>query len=153
MEQKTKVTAPAGKQEVLITRDFELPVELLFKAHTEAEIIEEWMGNKVLKLDARKHGSFDYLAIDPKGNKHSFRGAFHDVIPNQKIIRTFEMDGPFGVQLEFYDFEKITEDTSRLNMRIIYETLEQRDGVLKLPFVQGINWAHNTLQEVVSKRK
>jgi uncharacterized protein YndB with AHSA1/START domain len=153
MEQKTKVTAPEGKQEILITREFELPVELLFKAYVEADIVEEWMGTKVLKLDARKHGSYDYLTTDPKGNKYSFRGAFHDLIPNQKIIRTFEMDGPFGVQLEFYDFEKLTDDTSRLNMRVLYESPEHRDGVLKLPFVQGINWAHNTLQQVVSKRK
>ncbi|MDQ6844287.1 MAG: ATPase, partial [Bacteroidota bacterium] len=71
-----------------------------------------------------------------------------------KITRTFEMEStPFGVQLEIYEFEKLTDDTSKLNMHVIYESVEQRDQVLKLPFAQGINWAHNRLQEVVSKLK
>jgi len=60
---------------------------------------------------------------------------------------------PFGVQLEFYEFEQLTEDTSKLSMRVIYESGEKRDQVLKLPFAQGINMAHNRLQDIVSKLK
>ncbi len=51
MEQKTKIKAEDGKQELMITREFELPLELLFKAYEEAEIVEQWMGTKVLKLE------------------------------------------------------------------------------------------------------
>ncbi|MEO6845013.1 MAG: ATPase, partial [Ginsengibacter sp.] len=70
------------------------------------------------------------------------------------ITRTFEMEHtPFGVQLEVYEFEPLTNDTSQLKMHVIYETGAQRDQVLKLPFAQGINWAHNRLQEIVSKLK
>ena len=76
------------------------------------------------------------------------------LVPNQKITRTFEMENtPFGVQLEFYEFEKLTDDTSKLNMHVIYESVAQRDQVLKLPFAQGINMAHNRLQDIVSKLK
>ena len=60
---------------------------------------------------------------------------------------------PFGVQLEFYEFEQLTDDTSKLNMHVIYESVTQRDKVLKLPFAQGINMAHNRLQDIVSKFK
>jgi len=60
---------------------------------------------------------------------------------------------PFGVQLEVYEFEKVTDETSKLNMHVIYESVAQRDQVLKLPFAQGINRAHNRLQEIVSKLK
>jgi hypothetical protein len=78
-------------------------------------------------------------------------GVIHEFIPNQKIIRTFEMaNTPFGVQLEVYEFEKLTEDTSKLNMHVIYESVAQRDQVLQLPFAQGLNWAHNRIQEIVS---
>ncbi|HBO73061.1 MAG TPA: ATPase, partial [Marinilabiliales bacterium] len=48
MEQRTKVIAEDGKQDLLITREFELPLELLFRAYVEPEIIEQWMGTKVL---------------------------------------------------------------------------------------------------------
>src|SRR6478609_6367593 len=144
MERKTKINAGDGKQELTITREFDLPVELLFKAYIEPEIVEQWMGTKVLKLENKKHGSYQFETTDPKGNKHGFSGAIHDIIPNTKITRTFEMaNTPFGVQLEIYSFEKLTDETSRLVMHVIYESNAQRDQVLKLPFQQGINMAHN----------
>jgi uncharacterized protein YndB with AHSA1/START domain len=154
MEQKTKINAEDGKQELLITREFDLPLELLFRAYIEPEIVDQWMGTKVLKLENKKHGSYQFETTDPKGNKHGFNGAIHELIPNRKIIRTFEMENtPFGVQLEIYEFEKLTDDTSKLNVHVIYESVAQRDQVMQLPFAQGINIAHNRLQDIVSKLK
>jgi uncharacterized protein YndB with AHSA1/START domain len=153
MERKTKVHAEDGKQDLLITREFNLPLELLFKAHTEAGLLEQWMGTKVLKLDYQKHGSYQIETRDPQGNV-AFRanGVVHQLITDQKIIRTFEMEGaPFGVQLEVYDFEALTPGTSKLTMHTIYETGAQRDQLLKLPFTQGINMAHNRMEELISK--
>ncbi|MEO8414046.1 MAG: SRPBCC domain-containing protein [Ginsengibacter sp.] len=155
MEQKTKINAEDGKQELTVTREFDLPLELLFKAYTEPGLIEQWMGTKVLKLESKKHGSYQIETSDSKGNP-AFRanGVIHEFIPNQKITRTFEMENTlFGVQLEIYQFEMLTDDTSKLSMHVIYESVAQRDQVLKLPFAKGINWAHNRLEEVVSKLK
>jgi len=155
MEQKTKINAEDGKQDLLITREFDLPVELLFKAYVEPEIVEQWMGTKVLKLESKKHGSYQIETSDPKGNV-AFRanGVIHEFIPNRKITRTFEMERtPFGVQLEVYEFEQLTEDTSKLNMHVIYESVAQRNQVLQLPFAQGINIAHNRIQDILSKLK
>jgi uncharacterized protein YndB with AHSA1/START domain len=154
MEQKTKVIAEESKQDLLITREFELPVELLFKAYVEPEIVEQWMGTKVLKLDNKKYGGFLFETIDPKGNKHRFSGTIHDVVSNQKIIRTFEFENmPFGVQLEFLEFEKLTDNTSKLTMHSIYQSVAHRNENLKLPFSYGINVAHNRLQEIVNNLK
>jgi uncharacterized protein YndB with AHSA1/START domain len=160
MEQKTKINAEDGKQDLFITREFDLPLELLFKAYSEADIVEQWMSNeysttKLLKLESKKHGSYQMETTGPKGNV-AFRanGVIHEFIANQKITRTFEMENtPYGVQLEVYEFIKITDDTSKLNMHVIYESVDQRDQVLKLPFAQGINMAHNRMQEIVSKLK
>ncbi len=154
MEQKTKINAEEGKQDIVITREFDLPIELLFKAYVEADIIEQWMGTKVLKLESKKHGSYQFETIDPKGNKHVFNGVIHEFVPDSKITRTFEMvNTPMGVQLEIYEFEQITDDTSRLRMHVIYESAAQRDQVLKLPFAQGINMAHNRIEDIVGKLK
>lgn len=151
---KTKVHAEDGRQEITITRDFELPIELLFKAYAEPELVEQWMGTKVLKLDNRKHGSYQFETTDPKGNKHGFSGTIHEFTAGQRIIRTFEMENTaFGAQLEFLEFEPVTEDSSRLKMHVVYRSVAVRDQILQLPFVQGINWAHNRLQEVVNKLK
>ncbi len=118
-------------------------------------IVEQWMGTKVLKLESKKHGSYQFETTDAKGNVvFQANGVIHEFIPNRKITRTFEMENtPFGVQLEVYEFEQLTDDTSKLNMHVIYESVAQRDQVLQLPFAQGINMAHNRLQDIVSKLK
>lgn len=154
MEQKTIINAEDGKQELVITREFDLPVELLFRAYVDPDIIEQWMGTKVLKLENRKHGSWHFETTDPKGNKHGFHGVIHEFSLNQKLTRTFEMENtPFEAQLEFLEFEKLTENTSKLNMHIVYRSVALRNKMLQLPFAQGINMAHNRLQNVVSKLK
>ncbi len=151
MELKTKIEAAEGKQELQITREFDLPLELLFQAYIEPDIVEQWMGTKVLKLENKKHGSYQFETTDPKGNKHGFNGTIHEFVPNQKITRTFEMESAnFGVQLEFLEFEKLTDDSSRLNMHVVYRSVAIRDQILQLPFAQGINMAHNRLEDIVS---
>jgi uncharacterized protein YndB with AHSA1/START domain len=155
MERKTKINAEEGKQELVITREFDLPLELLFKAYEEAEIVEQWMGTRVLKLENKQHGGYRFETSDAKGNV-VFRanGTIHEFSPNQRITRTFEMENsPFGVQLELLQFEKLTDDTSKLTIHTIYESVAKRDQLLQLPFAQGINMAHNRLEDIVSKLK
>jgi uncharacterized protein YndB with AHSA1/START domain len=155
MERKTKINAIDGKQELVITREFDLPLELLFKAHVEPDIVEQWMGTKVLKLETKKHGGYQFETSDAQGNV-VFRanGTIHEFVPDRKITRTFEMENsPFAVQLEFLEFEQLTDDTSKLTMHIVFRSVALRDQLLKLPFAQGINMAHNRLQDIVNKLK
>ena len=149
MEQKTKIHAEDGKQDLLIIREFDLPVELLFRAYVEAEIVEQWMGTKVTVLESKRHGSYQFITTDPMGNKHGFNGTIHEYVANEKITRTFEMENTsFPVQLEYLEFESLGEDRSKLNMHIVYKSIEWRDEMLKLPFAYGINMAHDRLQEI-----
>jgi uncharacterized protein YndB with AHSA1/START domain len=152
MERKTKIHAEDGRQELKITREFDLPVEMLFKAHADPDIVEQWMGTKVIRLENKAHGSYQFVTTDPYGNKHGFSGVFHEFVPDSKITRTFEMENTgFGIQLEFFEFEALTRETSKLTMHIVFRSVELRDQLLKLPFAQGINMAHNRLQEVAMK--
>lgn len=152
MERKTKIDAENGTQDLVITREFALPLGLLFKAYVEPEIVEQWMGTSVLKLENRKHGSYQFETTDLRGNKHGFNGTIHDFIPNERITRTFEMENsPFPVQLEFLEFEGLSDDASRLKMHMVFRSAADRDAMLKLPFAQGINMAHDRLQEVAGK--
>ncbi|MCH5598211.1 SRPBCC family protein [Niabella ginsengisoli] len=152
MERKTKVHAEDDRQELVITREFDLPVDLLFKAYTEAELLSQWMGTKVVKLENKPHGGWAFETADSNGNV-VFRanGTIHEFIPDQKITRTFKMeDAPFDVQLEFLDFESLTNDTSKLTMHIVFRSVALRDQLLQMPFAAGINMAHNRLQDIVS---
>lgn len=154
MEVKTKVLAEPEQQQLTIIREFDLPVELLFKAYEDAEIVEQWMGTKVVKLENKEQGAYRFETTDPKGNVHVFQGCIHSFVRNKKITRTFEMlNTPFDAQLEFLDFETIDEDRSRLVMHVVYRSQALRDQLLKMPFAQGINMAHNRIQEILSKHQ
>lgn len=154
MENKTNIHAEAGKQEITITREFDLPVELLFKAYVESEIVAQWMNTKVLKLESKKHGAYAFETTDPMGNKHGFNGTIHEFVEEEKITRTFEMENtPFEPWLEYLQFEQLSDDTSKLTMHVVYKSVEQRDQLLKMPFAQGINMAHNRIQEILSYLK
>ncbi|MDQ6472317.1 SRPBCC domain-containing protein [Flavobacterium sp. LHD-80] len=155
MELKTKINAEDNKQELVITRDFDLPVELLFKAYIEPKIVEQWMGTKVLKLENKKHGGYQFETSDAKGNVVvQMNGVIHEFVPNEKITRTFEMENsPFAVQLEFLEFKPLNDNRSKLTMQIVYKSNELRDQMLQLPFKQGLNMAHNRLEEICNKLK
>src|SRR6185436_4411694 len=123
MERKTKINAEDGKQELMITREFDLPLDLLFKAYAVPELVEQWMGTKVLKLENKNHGSYHFQTTDPTGNKYNFSGAIHEFTPNKKIIRTFEFEGmPMGVQMELLAFENTGNNRSKLTVHTIYES-------------------------------
>lgn len=152
MERKTKVHAEAGRPDILITREFDLPVALLFKAYTEPAIVAQWMGTTVLKLDNHAHGGYQFETTDPRGGKHRFNGTIHTIVPNAKITRTFEMEGTaFEVQLEFLEFESLDAQRSRLSIHIVHRSVALRDAVLQLPFAFGINMAHDRLQALFTQ--
>jgi len=154
MAQKTQIQAEEGKQDLVITRTFDLPLELLFKAYVDPEIVAQWMGTKVLKLESMAHGGYRFETTDPTGNKHLFNGTIHSCIPNQSIVRTFEMENTnFPVQIEYLTFEELGPNQSKLQMHIVYKSGTDRDNMLKLPFAQGINMAHNRLQEYANTLK
>ena len=155
MALKTKIKADDGRQDLVITREFDLPVHLLFKAYVDPEIVAQWMGTKVVKLESKNHGGWRFETSDPTGKVvFSANGVVHEVVQDQKIVRTFQMENtPFPVQLEFLEFEKLTDNTSKLTMQIVYKSIADRDQMLKLPFAQGLNMAHNRLEEVINELK
>lgn len=153
MERKTKVAAEEGAQEIIITREFDLPLELLFKAYEEPELFEQWMGTKVLKMENRKHGCYSFETSHNGQVVFRANGTIHEFIPNQRITRTFEMENtPFPVQLEYLEFERLTESTSKLTMQMVFKSVEFRNNLLAMPFAQGLNGAHNRLQDLLSNQ-
>jgi uncharacterized protein YndB with AHSA1/START domain len=152
MERKTKINAEDGKQDLRIVREFDIPLELLFRAHAEADLFEKWMGTKVLKLENRPHGSYRFETSGPDGNVvFAANGTIHEFVPNCRITRTFEMENTsFPVQLEFLEFTKVTDEMSRLDMHMVFRSAEHRNQLLKMPFEFGLNMAHDRLQEMMS---
>lgn len=113
------------------------------------------MGNTVVKFEARPHGGYRFEKKDANGNLlFGANGVIHEFVPNKKITRTFEMENTtFPVQLDYLEFESLSEEKSKLTMLSVYKSVAARDEILKLPFAMGINMAHNELEKVLSKIK
>ncbi len=153
MELKTKVAAGEGSQDLVITRTFDLPVELLFKAYVDPELIAQWMGTRVVEFENEPLGCYRFETTDQQGNVvFSANGVMHELVQNERITRTFQMENtPFPVQLEFLEFQAITTDTSRLVIQIVFKSAEYRNQLLQMPFASGLNMAHNRLEAVVKE--
>lgn len=151
MKHKTQVHADDHRHDILISRVFDLPLDLLFKAYTVPEFVEQWMGTKVIKLENRPHGGWRFETRDPEGKVvFSANGAVHEFSPGHRIVRTFQMENsPFEPQLEFLEFEALDEGSSKLSMHIVFRSVELRDQMLKLPFAYGLNMAHDRLQSAL----
>ena len=152
METKTRIVAGEGRQEIMITRDFAIPVHLLYQAYTVPELIQQWMGNKVVKWEKGNHGSYRFETKGPDGTVlFSANGTIHSCLEDQSMIRTFEMENAdLPVQLEYLTFEALDDSSSRLTIQIVCKSTEARDKLISMPFAFGLNMAHNRLEEFFS---
>src|ERR1700710_75354 len=92
------ITAPEGVPFIEITREFDAPVEAVYRAHAEPELVKQWLGPhgddiQVEEYELRTGAHYRYLHIDPKGDSYAFNGVFHVARPNDFIIQTFEFEG------------------------------------------------------------
>lgn len=121
----------------------------LEKFHREDKFIINSIPANFKKLPNSSNHFKYYGKIDFKAN-----GVFHNIIKNKCFARTFEMENTdFELQLEFFDFEFISENQSKLTMHIIYRSVAQRDAILKMPFAMGISFAHDRLETIFESNK
>ena len=153
MKNKTQIYSQEGKQELRIERLFDLPVNLLFKAYSEKDLFEQWMGTEAILFDCKEHGFYRIRTTQNGEVVFSANGTIHEFIPNKRITRTFEMENSnLPVQLEFLDFEEISDESSKLTMHIIFKSVEDKNQLMQLPFEFGLNMAHNRLQEIITNQ-
>src|SRR5215831_12263075 len=138
---KTKVVAEPGKQEFFITREFDAPRELVFKAFVDPKLYVQWligpkkMGLKTTleRFDPRTGGSWRYVQKDPAGNEYGFHGSMHEVHSPDLLIDTFEFEGlsEIGhVSLETARFEELPDGRTRLTIHAVFQSVSDRDGMV-----------------------
>jgi len=152
MANKTTVTAEPGKQELYIIREFDAPRELLFRAHTEADLYEKWVGPKnmkmwVEKMDAVEGGAFKFVH-ERDGHTYTFFGVYHEVSKPERIIGTFEFDGlpeRGHVILGTTKFEELPGGRSRLVHQSVFQSVQDRDGMVASGMERGVNDGYEKL--------
>ncbi|HSJ90334.1 MAG TPA: SRPBCC family protein [Anaerolineales bacterium] len=151
------VTAEPGKQDVLITREFDAPRELVFKAHTDPQLYAEWLGPRgydmVLEtFEPYSGGRYRYIHKDPNGNEFAFHGVFHE-ISEDLMIQTFEFEGlpeKGHVTLDTMRLEALPGDRTRLTIQSLFQSIADRDGMVQSGMEQGMTEGYERLDELLA---
>jgi uncharacterized protein YndB with AHSA1/START domain len=153
---KTEITAVPGMPQIVITREFNASPEFLFRAHTDPELLVQWLGPrglamKVERLDARHGGTWRYIHEDRDGNAFAFHGVFHGTPSPDGITQTSEFEGaPGNVSLESMTFEQ-RDGKTLLRATATYQSIDVRDMVIESGMETGVVEGYERLDELAEK--
>ena len=156
MSNPLKVEAPAGVPFIDWEREFDAPVEAVFRAHKEPDLIKQWLGPRSYEMDIdsyefRTGGRYRYLHR-ADGEEYAFNGVFHVVRENEFAIQTFEFEGfPDVVSIESMTFEALDDGRSRVRGHSTYPSMEARDGMVSSGMESGMSEGYERLDEVLAK--
>jgi len=156
---KTTIIAEPGKQEMIITREFDAPRGLVFKAFTDPELYVQWLGPRrlTMRLDTfepRSGGRWRYIHKDQSGNEFGFHGVYHEVLAPERIIDTFEFEGlpeTGHVTLETMKLEELPGGRTKLIAQSVFQSVADRDGMLQSGMEEGVNDTYDRLAELLKK--
>ena len=124
-----------GSHAIAISREFDAPVDKVFRAMTEPELIARWMGPSYLTNvetthEARHGGTWSLVQRDADGNEHAFRGVVHGEPTPELSMRTFEWLGmPGHVSFETLRLVDLGDGRTRADSVAVFTTTEDRDGM------------------------
>ena len=142
----------AKKGEVTATSDG----EIVFKAWTVPKQVAQWWGPKSLtttvdKMDVRSGRVCQFVQRDADGNEYAFNGVYHEILPYERIVYTFEFEGmPGHVLLETLTFEEHDGQT-KLTDKSVFQSVEDRDGMLKSGMEKGAAETMDRFAELLAK--
>jgi uncharacterized protein YndB with AHSA1/START domain len=156
MSNPLKVEAPAGVPFIDWEREFDAPVETVFRAHKEPDLVKQWLGPRRYEMDIESYdfstgGRYRYLHR-ADGEEYAFNGVFHVVRENEFAIQTFEFEGyPDVVSIESMTFEALDNGRSRVRGHSTYPSMEARDGMVESGMEGGMSEGYQRLDEVLAK--
>jgi uncharacterized protein YndB with AHSA1/START domain len=152
----TEIIADPDVPLVRIIREFDATPDKVFRAHTDPELLAQWLGPRGVEMrvehyDCRTGGSYRYVHLSD-GNKYGFRGCFHEVRPSELIVQTFTFEGmPDGVALEKLVLEDLGGGRTRLIATSLVDSFEGRDGFLASGMEVGVREGYERLDEVLAR--
>ncbi|MEO6334341.1 MAG: SRPBCC family protein [Pyrinomonadaceae bacterium] len=157
MANKTEIIAEPGKQELFISREFDAPREIVFRAHVDPEIYVKWCGPRDLtmtieKWEPRDGGSYKFTH-EREGHTYAFLGVYHEIVQPERIIGTFEFDGlpeRGHVILGTTRFEELAGGRTRLVHQSVFQSVEDRDGMIASGMEQGVNEGYEKLDALIT---
>lgn len=150
----TQITATPGSHELSYERVFQAPPELVYRAHTEADLVARWWGGNsettVDTLEPRAGGRWRFVSkVDD--TEYGFRGVIHDLVPGERIVQTFEFEGmPGHVTLETVVLDDLGDGRTLLRGSSVFQSVEDRDGMISSGMEGGMKDSYAQLDKVLA---
>ena len=149
------MTLPSDR-EIVMTREFDAPRELVFEAHSKCEHLDKWWGPRkysleICEMDFRPGGKYRFVHRGPDGvDEHGFRGEYHEIVPHERIAWTFEWEGmPGHVSVDTLTLEDLCGGRTKLIAHSLFDSKEDRDGMLQSGMEEGAGETYDRLAEFV----
>lgn len=155
---KFSTIAEPGKQEIVMSRVLGAPRELVFKTMTDPALVPQWWGPRYLTtvvdtMEVREGGRWRYIQRDPQGNEYAFHGVYHAITAPEGVVNTFEFEGmPGHVILETMRLEEEGDGATRVTVTSVFQSVDDRDGMLSSGMEQGTNESYDRLEELLAAR-
>ncbi len=152
---KTGFTADKEKREVVVTRVFECPRELIWKAYTDPEMIPKWWGpakysTRVDKMDAREGGMWRFVHSDSSGKEYAFHGIYREMSKPERIVSTFVFEGAPGKEIiDTLTLEDLGEGKTLYASRSAYESIKDFEGMISSGMESGMRESLDRLAKLV----
>lgn len=156
MSGRTDTLIEVQDREVTMTRVFDAPRELVFRAYTDPELMPRWWGPRNLtttvdKMDVRPGGEWRFVHHAPDGSEYAFRGEYREVVPPDRLVNTFEYEGmPGHVIVDTATFEEY-EGKTKLTVVSLFASIEDRDGMLATGMEEGGKETWDRLAELLAE--
>jgi len=151
-----QITAEPGVPQILMSREFDAPRELLFRAYTDPELLVQWLGPHRMSmniecLENRDGGRWRFIHRDADGNEFGFHGVIHGTPSPDRIVRTFEFESvPGHISLETLTMEERGGKTV-VRTNSVFQSVVDRDSMLESGMEQGANESMERLEALVAR--
>jgi uncharacterized protein YndB with AHSA1/START domain len=152
---KTTVIAEPGEQELFITREFDAPRELVFKAHTDPNLFVQWLGPRGYEMiletfEPVSGGAYRYIHKNQSGDEFAFHGTFHEM-SLERMVQTFEFEGYAGhVSLDSMTLEELPGNRTRITIQSVFQSVSDRDGIIQNGMERGVSDGYDKLDEIIA---
>ena len=151
----TEIIIEPGRQDIVITRVFDAPRDVVFRAVTDPTLIPNWWGPRryetiVDRMEVRPGGLWRFLNRDADGNEFAFKGVYHDIVAPERVVQTFEFEGvPGHVSLDTATLEEVDGKTKFVSVSV-FQSIEDRDGMVQSGMEGGARETYDRLAEVIA---
>ena len=153
---QTQIVAQPGKKEIVITRVFDAPRELVFKTYTDPKLLPQWWGprrltTRVDKMDVAFGGAWRFIQRDSEGNEYAFHGRYLEIVPSERLVQTFNYEALPGHEMtETVRFEAVDGKTE-VTDTAVFRTVEDRDGMVHSGMADGVRESMDRFAELLGR--